>query len=150
MRVLGILAVLVGASLPAQADWQFTHWGMTPEQFAKTAGPKAIRVKEKSGIAFEMPYTSDFFQFDAKFLFRKSGLAVVDLKLKRGNPGDLHKMLVEKYGRSKQEKYGLQRGLFGSVNYDWETPEEKVSLLDWSQSRQGVELIYERRGDSGL
>ena len=104
------------AALPLStvlADWQYTRWGMKPEEVVQASG--GIGVKEtkpqrhstETEIALLVaPYTTGRFTFRARFLFNKTtgGLARVHLDLinvKLCN--DLHGALVSRYGEPSSE-----------------------------------------------
>jgi hypothetical protein len=117
MRVLasGWLALAMMTAVPAAADWQYTKWGMTPEQVIKAAHSRskqvarlvdqqqkaaedAGRVAQKALLSGD--WSSGRFQFEVRFFFdshRK--LASVELTLANSeNEGDLINELTKRYG----------------------------------------------------
>lgn len=71
MRVLAVLTAMVvlATAAPAHADWQWTKWGMSPEEVTAASGGKTVRDAEGAlsmpdplviqGCPFEI-----FFEFD--------------------------------------------------------------------------------------
>ena len=48
--VISIIAVLLIAQAPeAHADWQYTRWGMTPQQVIDASGGRAVKNDNVSG-----------------------------------------------------------------------------------------------------
>ena len=75
------------SALPAAADWQYTQWGMTPDQVkaasADAAVPNPDRKLDAGGFAaiLTAPYQGAAIPFTAAFLFDTFGkLKVVSLK----------------------------------------------------------------------
>lgn len=82
------LSALACSALPAAADWQYTRWGMTPDQVRAAsdgvARPNADRKLDAGGLeaALTAPYQGAAIPFTAVFLFDASG----KLKLVTLNP----------------------------------------------------------------
>jgi hypothetical protein len=109
--VISIIAVLLIAQAPeAHADWQYTRWGMTPQQVIDASGGQAVKNDNVSGDSTDDAqgllrayYIMGTYKFVAVFLFdRSSGvLTMVQLKLKNLETEagyDLHAFLWGKYG----------------------------------------------------
>jgi len=84
-----MLASVMGA--PAYAHWQYTKWGMTPEQVVASSANAAHLDKGKPGdeIDGRLPevlgdYTSGDYKFSAKFYFGQHGLDFVNMNLEDG------------------------------------------------------------------
>ena len=66
---------LAGSTGPAAADWQYTQWGMTPDQVAAasnaTARPNLDRRLDADGLraALTVPYEGTAIPYTAVFLF---------------------------------------------------------------------------------
>lgn len=69
------LSALACSVVPAAADWQYTQWGMTPDQVAAAsddaARPNADRALDIGGLkaALTAPYQGASLPFTAVFLF---------------------------------------------------------------------------------
>ena len=84
---LALCGFIVVAS-PANADWQYTRWGMTPEQVKTSSRGAATENTDTELDAKELkakltaPYRSGALLFRADFLFNSANkLSVVRLKL---------------------------------------------------------------------
>ena len=104
-----VVAINMAANLGARADWQYTQWGMTPEQvMAASAGQLKICDEACKGLdtdlqiaRFRGPYQSGPFKFTAYMLFdrRNNTLAQVTLDLNQRNDTDaLIGALISNYG----------------------------------------------------
>ncbi|WP_237476887.1 hypothetical protein [Lichenibacterium dinghuense] len=68
-------SVLAGSVVPARADWQYTRWGMTPDQVTAAsnaaAQPNPDRRLDADGLkaALTAPYQGAAIPFTAVFLF---------------------------------------------------------------------------------
>ena len=113
MRRFAALLTLVLALMPlrARAHWQYTRWGMTPEEVTKAsegaAGPlteadRPYRFATASSITQELSadYTSGDLRFRAIFGFEGGKLSLVTLHLLNdGGDGPKLRMALEgKYG----------------------------------------------------
>ncbi len=109
------------------ADWEYTHWGMTPEQVAAASGgsvkvlPKSERkaAGDHSEIAAEGSFKmggrtlSVGFQFDTT----TNGLECVLYDAMGDNVAMVTDMLTKKYGPPEKKTYGPAYSLI------WKTPE---------------------------
>ena len=88
----GLCAAMLSIS-PAQANWEWTRWGTTPEQVLAASKGKAVRlsdqqVKDESSflnarcrLQMPGPYTVGGITFDkVNFCFDNSGLSSVNLR----------------------------------------------------------------------
>jgi hypothetical protein len=141
-RVIRLLAkvvvVTVAASYSngAEADWQYTRWGMTLDEVLKASNgrmqrcsPLACKGKESENLtpgAFG-PYESGPYKFQAFLSFNSAGgLAFVNLELLDATSehsaslvGELH----SKYGKPDSSSKGL-------LSYwIWRTPTDQISVL---------------------
>ncbi len=127
--------VLVLIALPAAADWQFTKWGMTPEQVIKKSPVRLSRVpaaeadkhlntSDEKGLAstLEGDWTSGSFRFHAYFQFDAGRhLAAVDLEIPDDAVAvDVANALEKKYGQPTREDNSTP--MFRS----WETPSDII------------------------
>src|SRR5258706_13208045 len=87
--------ILCAASLPANADWQFTKLGMSFNEVVKASkvlanvspeGGAASNDKDALTAKLAMPYTTGELTFDAIFYFdTQNRLKSVHVKLKKGH-----------------------------------------------------------------
>lgn len=126
------LALAIGLVHPAMANWQFTKWGMTPEQVIAASGGKAsmtsaenLRSRSAGSLTakVEMPYSVGEFEFRADFSFDQNNqLAEVTLNLKKGTMSALRVALEQKYGaalpRGNWHSEGDEILLFPIGNHD--------------------------------
>lgn len=109
-RLLTILVFAIAATATsASANWQFTKWGMSPDQvIAASQGRVAVLSDNNSRLMsagqhiakLAMPYVSGDLDFRASFLFDASNrLAEVRLTLKGGTTSALRVALEQKYGK---------------------------------------------------
>jgi hypothetical protein len=81
---LSLLVAAASTSSALLADWQFTKWGMTPEEVALISkGSAAITNEERddSYVGNRGKFSGGTYQFDAEYVFKASGLSKVSLKL---------------------------------------------------------------------
>lgn len=118
-RTIGIaLAVAMNAvaSLDAHADWQYTRWGMTPEQvMAASAGQlkpcdEACKGQDTSIqiTRFLGPYQSGPFKFTAYMLFNRRSNTLAEVTLDLNQPYDADAFINAlrlKYGRPDLSDY---------------------------------------------
>ena len=102
---------------PAYADWQFTKWGMTPEEVKEAAGDKykfylntfvVPGTAAPDHIQWDTSYTTGKFKFQASFYFKKNTnklyqiylfpLSIELMKMDLSKCRDLHSALISKYG----------------------------------------------------
>lgn len=68
-------AAWTASAVPAAADWQYTQWGMTPDQVKAASEGAALdngdRLRDVDGLkaALEAPYQGETVAFTAVFLF---------------------------------------------------------------------------------
>src|SRR5216684_2564277 len=87
------LAILyfLSSQAPARADWQYTKWGMSPNELVRASAGKAVPNTDTThnradAIAqLTSPYTTGGFSFVAYFLFERDKLVFVDLELTEGS-----------------------------------------------------------------
>lgn len=136
-----LILVILGASLyspgAANAHWQFTRWGMTPEAViaaskgtatATTPEERDSQRESRSGLApvLKAPWQSGKFRFTAFFFFEpESELARISLKLEDPSLAlELIGALRGKYGepdsKSESEVFEL---------LVWRTRDDQVSCL---------------------
>ncbi len=108
------LLLALAASVPVEANWQYTKWGMTPEQVKAAAGSRSVqrvsddeaaghRIKDSRDQAvLKSTWKSGDFEFQVFFYFRDGKkLSQVSLELEdAANQGlALVESLTQKYGK---------------------------------------------------
>jgi hypothetical protein len=128
--VLTGLAVLLacGFAAPALADWEYTHWGMTPEQVAAASSgsdkvlPNAKRQSgggDHSEIAAMGTFVSGGHTLSAGFQFDTvtGGLTCVLYNAMGDDVAALKDVLVKKYGQGQESEF------MGGSSVTWQTPD---------------------------
>lgn len=115
VRKTGIVVagLVLGVFSPALADWQYTKWGMTPEEVVAASGgmarPDPHRNKHRTDSTESLlaaPYAAAGFEFDATFQFSRSSqrLERVHLDLiDTSRCSDLIGALRSRYGEPESE-----------------------------------------------
>jgi hypothetical protein len=117
MKRVGLfLAALVSLAPTAYADWQFTKWGMTPEQVIAASGgsavtPDAEKSKSCSSPSGEdkclaiMPsYKVGSYKFEVSFQFSERKLNRILLKVDPKEYPNVREMLLGVYGEPISDK----------------------------------------------
>lgn len=167
MRTIVIAALVLGGVTvsAAQADWQYTKWGMTPEEVAAASqgaatGPRKVTTgfdDETTQGLLEAPYQAGRYSFIARFYFGSADrkLAAVELVLQQEDTSKLRgkeraersvdlaaerrellSTFLQKYGRPLRED--SSRTLVHRL--DWITEVDSVSYLEIGSA--GVLVIY--------
>jgi hypothetical protein len=106
LLVASAVLILAGGG-NASADWQYTKWGMSPEQVIEASGGTATWLSRpdppRAGrqILLKSTYTSGQLHFDVTFAFSLAAkqLAQVKLLLRDASAGALlRQSLIAKYG----------------------------------------------------
>lgn len=144
-----IAASVMVAATPAQADWEFTRWGMTPAQVIAgssgmvTAIPKG-EIKRNDSNHWEISLRGDVkangrtrpasFMFDT----RTGGLQCVIYNALGSDAGILKQELVGKYGPGKEDTFGDMQSI------DWVAPDE-ISL-GYNEKARSATVMHCRPG----
>jgi hypothetical protein len=102
-----MFALLVWA-VPARADWQYTKWGMTPEQVIEASGGSVSKIPEAQRKGRSRPnfigllsgaYSAGDFQFKVDFQFSRNLLEMIGMNLIAYDRCErLKNTLLSKYG----------------------------------------------------
>lgn len=140
---LCVVAVLFSA--PAFADWQFTRWGMTPDQVVAASKGAARLATEEETARLDGPrqkqrrtlavgsHTAAGIAFSVRFVFENNRLVLVSTGVTRPEDAEpLRQALLMQYG---------QPAFVSRVSV--------LTQLGWSDRGRGnkVELIQTRSGD---
>lgn len=106
-----LASLFVCTASVAHADWQYTMWGMTPDQVVSASSGAAVAVDGKRGMNMDKPdieaklsapYQAGSFAFDAVFSFTKKGEALARVQLwpkDKAQCSQLQTELGTKYGK---------------------------------------------------
>jgi hypothetical protein len=137
------VVVLIAIASPAAANWQYTTWGMTPDQVTAAAHGNVLSVDpttrnsmDGDQILLETPYSAGDFHFTADFGFDStSRLDRVHLVLQSGDAVGLRAALQKKYGDPKHQDADFEA--FGG-RIIWITPDEQIVLWQMGSNSPGV------------
>jgi hypothetical protein len=126
--------------LPVSADWEFTKWGMSPEQVVQASNRQARPNKPGSGIPKSVLLTQDWqsgrFLFEVLYLFEKGrgGQVLTRIQLQLKNT-ELRKELLADLER----KYGTPRGYI---------KEGIVTGAYWEKSGDNINYLTDQKTDT--
>jgi hypothetical protein len=143
VKVCLCLTALVVTASPAAANWQYTTWGMTPDQVSSAAhgnvlhvDPSARNSTDGDQILLETPYAAGTFNFKAGFAFdSRTHLDRVHLVLLSGDAVELHAALLKKYGDPQNKDSDFES--FGG-RITWITTDETIVLSQSGSNSPGV------------
>jgi hypothetical protein len=129
MRAILAAIVIVAASAPhARANWEYTKWGMTPEQVVGASKgavkivPAADRYKDdEHEIAAQGSHNDGPLHLDVGFMFdnKGGGLTCVLYNATGEDAAVLKAILIKRYGPPTKEGSFLS-----SQTLEWKTPDE--------------------------
>jgi hypothetical protein len=134
MRLLPLVFAMLLIATAAHADWQYTHWGMTPEQVVAASRGAAQVVPEKNrprGLPMLTAATGTYqdgplelrvtFQFNTA----SNGLACVSYGVNSHDNDDAFKAaLVKRFGPPQKTSGG---GFLGTT-LSWTTPTDQIDV----------------------
>jgi hypothetical protein len=133
MRALPVVLAMLLIAPAARADWQYTHWGMTPEQVvaASKGTVKLLPEKERPRLpptvtAATGAYQDGPLQLRVTFSFNiaTNGLVCVNYGLNSHDGDEAFKAsLVKRYG-PPQKTSGV--GFLGMTTLVWKTPTDQI------------------------
>ena len=133
-RAAVIVVGLMFSSTAAHADWQYTKWGMTPDQIIEASKGQAERIKPLTreyrlrGKWVRSSHEFNDLAFDVVFRFdvNSSGLNMIKLRLKDKNRCDsLVSALKAKH----------QKSIAKVISSGW-------SMLSWNDKKSNLRLRY--------
>jgi hypothetical protein len=99
LRPLAALAFAAPWASNCSADWQFTLWGMSPQQVVEASKGTVKETGSSEAIKAKGIYSTDAIEFDAVFYFGESGLSQVGLAASDdGKCAAAKSALVARYG----------------------------------------------------
>lgn len=143
LKAFAAAVALFASVSPAAANWQFTTWGMTPDQVTTAAhgdttpaNPSTQDSIDGDKILMEAPYSAGAFNFTAGFAFDSTDhLDRVHLVLQSGDAVALRAALVKKYGDPKHTDSDFEA--FGG-RIIWVTPTDEIVLRQMGSNSPGV------------
>ena len=107
-------------NLPAQAEWEYTQWGMSVEQVVEASEGSVIPVNPEEQFFFEddddqqtllkTQWSKDGYSFDVFFNFDVSDSELSEIVFKStGNNEDLGLAMIEEFGLPSRAEGGLSR-----------------------------------------
>lgn len=145
LRAAIVLATVLVA-MPAYADWQYTHWGMTADQVISASSgslspctPAAC--KGATGGKFQPKtigeYQSGEFKFENIMLFDDAG-GLAKVRLKLADPSQITRLqsaLVSKYGEFVIENAGFLH------TRRWMTATDRIELQNIGADKRALVLL---------
>jgi hypothetical protein len=135
VRTLPLICAILLIAPTARADWQYTHWGMTPEQVVAASKGTAHLLPEKDRprlppfvTAAQGEYSDGPLQLRATFLFNiaTNGLACVSYGVSNHVYDDaLKAALTKQYGPPKTT---AGPAFLGMTTLSWKTPTDQIEL----------------------
>ena len=131
--------------LPVSADWEFTKWGMSPEQVVQASKKQAHPPGPEEDIAsvlLTQNWQSGRFRFTVSYIFKKDAgrprLSEVKLQLQNTQlRGELLDALKKQYGSPKAERKG-------TINLvEWQHSGDSIHYLTDSKD---ATILYQRLG----
>jgi hypothetical protein len=129
---------LIWSVIPVSADWEFTKWGMSPEQVVQASKGQAHPAQDDiSSILLTQDWQSGRFLFVVSYVFEntagRQGLSLVKLQLKNTEVRDkLLSDLKRKYGRPVHEEKG------------------HINLVAWKKSGDSIHYLTDLESDTIL
>jgi hypothetical protein len=155
MKRLGIALALIccGASA-AKADWEYTKWGMTPEQVASASrnltkkGSDLHPDSDGNVTKLIAPYQSGKFAFEAQFGFNAADkLSSVTLVLKDKSAGmDMNMDGTTNMGADMKMDQGNCRALRQTVKASYGPPK----MSDGAHMQYGIETWADRKAKNNV
>lgn len=154
--VFSIAVYVVIAEAAVRADWQYTKWGMSPDEVKAASDNRAAPVtsslqrlptcnrKDGEGL-LKVEYEASDLMFDATFLFesgavQKRGLTGVHLRAPRGATERVEDALRAKYGEPREARGCWCLGVGGSCRtLTWTTDTDTIKLVT---GLARAELLY--------
>jgi hypothetical protein len=131
--------IVVGQPCVAQASWQWTSWGMSPQAVIALAAKRGVTVAAPPTLTppdFEFPYDAVGVRFTAQLHFDKAhNLAKVTL--------------ISRDGLQCEKLRHLMSLLYGAPNNHWSRA-AGLETFAWSDMRNSNYVEFEAIGGSGV
>jgi hypothetical protein len=111
-KLIGFLSAASAGFGVAEAGWQETQWGMSPDIVQQKLGAAARLDRGSEGdslgpsltVGNKGEYSAGELTFDTVFYYDRGGLALVRLNLKQGQCGRVRESLNARYGDPADEE----------------------------------------------
>jgi hypothetical protein len=125
-----IALCVCGTIRPAIAGWQWTEWGMTPDQVKKVAAAKGLALtvapnSHPDRIELNTPYEAVSLKFRARLIFNQNA-SLTEVVLEEFNGSQCH--LLEDFVKSS---YGApyDTGMDGQKSWAWRDDKDKDDVM---------------------
>lgn len=132
MTRIALVSMMLLMTPAAHADWQFTHWGMTPDQVVSASRGAAKLVPQKDrpqGLPMLTAATGEYqdgpltLRVTFQFNVASNGLACVSYGVNSHDNDEAFKAaLIKRYGPPQQTSGG---GFLGTT-LTWKTPTDQI------------------------
>lgn len=159
---LPAIALLMGISAPAAADWQFTRWGMSAAELLsvyKFASPTSpVERKEQTYPGYGSPslkgaYAASGMEFQTFFYFDdKDRLRRVALRLLKNDDSERLTLLMKSQYRNPREQ--SERAGAGGCRYILKTWDDEVAMnevvlnVSYCLDGHSATVIYSKRPEA--
>jgi hypothetical protein len=133
MRTLPLVLAMLSIAPVARADWQYTHWGMTPQQVVAASRGTAQLIPEKDRprlppmlTAATGTWQDGSMQLRVTFSFdiATNGLVCVNYGLNNRDSNDAFKAALTKRYGPPQKTSGV--AFLGTSTLVWKTPTDQI------------------------
>ena len=140
--ILSAVAITLGVATPVNAGWQYTRWGMSPDQVvAASRGAAWKAVSPALGMNTLGRHVAGSYKFDVSFRYASTGLDFVLAKpVDPSQCTSLRDDMLATYGQPVEEKTG-----FYGVSYRWDD-KNNDNAVRFFPSNDGCGLNYQPLG----
>jgi hypothetical protein len=135
--VCGTVALICATIDVARADWQYTKWGMTPDQVVSASNGSASIVPPNGGCPVQGTYKSGSQVFSMSACFDNNGLNQIELDMENATPSDAQQILA-----ALTAKYGNPTPGDNPTAYQWTDLGSDNQIILWDFSLSGRVLIF--------
>ena len=147
-------------SLPAQAEWEYTRWGMSVDEVVKASEGKAVPVNVNERVLLKndaqqtllkTQWSRGEYSFDVFFKFDLKNSKLSELLFKStGNNEDLGIAMIEEFGLPSRAQGGLSKRDSDIRGFrllpdqgNFATPEENVWRSQPERSQEDIAILLE-------
>jgi hypothetical protein len=154
-----LFAMTALIAIPAHADWQFTRWGMTPDQVVAASKGAARLATEEEAARFDGPrqkqrrtlavgsHTAAGIALSVRFVFENNRLVLVSTGVTRPEDAEpLRQAMLMRYG---QPAFVSRVSVLTQLGWSDRDRGNKVELIQ-TNSGNGSSVNYSPLSSSGL
>ncbi len=147
-------------NLPAQAEWEYTRWGMSVDEVVKASEGKAVPVNVSERVLLKndahqtllkTQWSTEEYSFDVFFKFDLKDSKLSELLFKStGNNEDLGIAMIEEFGLPSRAQGGLSKRDSDIRGFrllpdqgNFATPEENVWRNEPERSQEDIAILLE-------